>query len=141
TYKITVRVYQTNPDAFFHPVEKTVWKYANGGTWTITDDQHVLTMGGSGTSGTLRFHADNGESFTATFGVHNYKRWCDIVTNLAADETGMVINQQYYSQKNREEARERQLSNYQVKNAKGRNFQIVYTEAEGNDLHANLIIG
>uniref|UniRef100_D2D056 Lectin n=1 Tax=Agroathelia rolfsii TaxID=39291 RepID=D2D056_9AGAM len=141
TYKITVRIYQTNPNAFFQLVEETVWKYANGGTWAVENDQHVLTMGGSGTSGTLRFQADDGESFVVAFGVHNYKRWCDIVTGLASNQTGIVINEEYYSLPVRERARERQLSEYQVKNAKGRNFQVNFTQAEGGDLHANVIIG
>ena len=38
SYSITLRVYQTNPGrGFFHIVEKTVWHYANGGTWSEAD--------------------------------------------------------------------------------------------------------
>ena len=95
SYKITVRVYQTNPNNFFRLVEQTVWKYANGGTWGESNGEYVLTMGGSGTSGTLRFVGDDGEKFIVALGVHNYKRWGDIVTNLADDQTGVVINPQY----------------------------------------------
>ncbi|KAF8999162.1 fungal fruit body lectin [Cyathus striatus] len=141
SYKITVRVYRTNPNAFFRVVEKTVWKYANGGTWDEANGQHILTMGGSGTSGTLRFVADNGENFIVALGVHNYKRWGDIVTNLSNEQTGVVINPEYYSVKEREQARERQLASYNVNNAKGRNFSINYTVADGNDLRCNVIIG
>ncbi|KAF8999150.1 fungal fruit body lectin [Cyathus striatus] len=141
SYKITVRVFQTNPNTFFRVVEKTVWKYANGGTWDEVNGQHVLNMGGSGTSGTLRFVADNGENFIVAVGVHNYKRWGDIVTNLSNEQTGVVINPEYYSVKEREQARERQLVSYNVKNAKGRNFAVTYTVAEGNDLQCNVIIG
>ncbi|KAF7762188.1 hypothetical protein Agabi119p4_8781 [Agaricus bisporus var. burnettii] len=78
-------------------------------------------MGGSGTSGSLRFvSSDTDESFVATFGVHNYKRWCDIVTNLTNEQTALVINQEYYGVPIRDQARENQLTSYNVANAKGR---------------------
>ncbi|KAF8999149.1 fungal fruit body lectin [Cyathus striatus] len=141
SYKISVRIFQTNPNAYFRVVEKTVWNYANGGAWDTVNDEYVLTMGGSGTSGTLRFLADSGENFIVAVGVHNYKRWGDIVTNLSNDQTGIIINGEYYNVKEREQAREKQLSNYNVKNAKGRNFAINYTVADGNDLRCNVIIG
>lgn len=86
TYTITVRVYQSNPNAFFEIVEKTVWNYANGGTWTVKDDRQVLTMGGSGTSGILRFVSGE-ERFIVALGVHNYKRWVDVSTGLAPNQT------------------------------------------------------
>ncbi|KAG8984657.1 hypothetical protein FRB94_010974 [Tulasnella sp. JGI-2019a] len=142
SYKITIKVFQTNPNAYFHNVERTVWKFANGGTWMDINGEMVLNMGGSGTSGSLRFQADNGESFVATFGVHNYKRWCDIVTNLSSEQTGMVINAQYYDgTKDRAAAREAQRASYNVNNASGRKITINFTQVEGNDLKANLIIG
>ena len=143
SYTISVRVYQTNPNAFFNIVEKTVWQYANGGTWSESNGEQVLTMGGSGTSGTLRFVADNGENFIVALGVHNYKRWCDIVTNLSNQQTGVIINPEYYDSKypDREAAREKQLASYNVKNAKGRNFAVNFTKGDGNDLKANIIIG
>ncbi|KIJ57104.1 hypothetical protein M422DRAFT_149383 [Sphaerobolus stellatus SS14] len=141
SYTITIRVFQTNPNAFFRNVERTVWKYANGGTWGDSNDEYVLTMGGSGTSGSVRFVSDTGENFVATFGVHNYKRWCDIVTNLSNEQTALVINQEYYGVPERDAQREKQLASYNVANAKGRKFSINYTLAEGNNLKANLIIG
>jgi Fungal fruit body lectin len=143
SYKITVRVYQTNQNAFFQIVEKTMWEYANGGTWTQENGQEVITMGGSGTSGTLRFVADTGENFIVALGVHNYKRWCDIVTNLANNEPGVIINPQYYNSQNpdREAQREKQLTTYSVANSKGRKFTVTYTVTDGNDLKANIIIG
>jgi len=143
SYTITARVYQTNPNAFFRCVEKTCWNYANGCTWSEVNDEHVLTMGGSGTSGTLRFMSDTNELCIIALGVHNYKRWGDIVTNLSTTETGVIINPQYYSDdhKDREKARENQLASYNVKNAKGRQFAINYTVAEGNNLKCNIIIG
>jgi hypothetical protein len=143
TYTIIVQVYQTNPNAFFHVVEKTVWKYANGGTWAEVNGAHVLTMCGSGTSGSLRFVSDTCENFIITLGVHNYKRWGDIVTNLTDEQTGIIINPEYYSNDHphREQQRERQLTTCHVANAKCRNFSFHYTATEGNCLKVNVVIG
>jgi hypothetical protein len=62
-------------------------------------------MGGSGTSGSLR----NGREFVVTLGVHNYKRWGDIVTNLKNDQAARIVNPEYYSNKcpNRQTQREK----------------------------------
>ncbi|KLO10940.1 lectin [Schizopora paradoxa] len=143
SYTITVNVYQTNPNTFFNCVEQTNWHFANGGTWGKHNDSYVLTMGGSGTCGSLRFVADDGEGVIFTFGVHNYKRWGDIVTGLVGHDTGVVITPQYYDSNHpdRCQARERQLASYNVNSAKQRNFAINYTVAEGNNLKANIIIG
>ncbi|PPQ83808.1 hypothetical protein CVT25_001024 [Psilocybe cyanescens] len=140
SYKITIRVFQNNTNAFFHPVEQTVWNYANGGTWTETNEQRTLTMGGSGTSGTIRFVADNGENFIVALGVHNYKRWCDIVTNLTGEQTGTVINPEYYNGGKRAYQREKQLATYSVSNSEGRKFTVTYTNSDGHELAANIVI-
>ncbi|KAJ6467482.1 lectin [Mycena vulgaris] len=131
SYNITVRVFQTNPDVFFRLAEQTVWNFANGGSWDSISRTYMLAMGGSGTSGSLRFVSSSGENFVATFGVHNYKRRCDI--------TGMIINAEYYNDKfpDRTAQREKQLANYSVANAQGRKFAITFTAAEGNNLVAN----
>jgi hypothetical protein len=98
---------------------------------------------GSRTCGSLRFTSDTGKNFIITLGVHNYKRWGDIVTNLSANNTGVVITLQYYSDEhhNREKQREAQLTSYTVKNLKGRNFAFTYTKAEGKNLKVKIIIG
>ena len=141
SYTIAVRVFQTNPDAFFHVVEQTVWNYANGGTWSEADGVRTLTMGGSGTSGTIRFESDTGERFIVALGVHNYKRWGDIVTGLATNDTGIVIHPEYYNGGKRAYMREKQLADYSVESAKGRKFEIKYTVTEGQNLKADIIIG
>ena len=141
SYIITARIYQTNPNAFFQPIESTVWNYANGGTWSLVDGAHVLTMGGSGTSGILRFESDTGERFSVALGVHNNARWCDIVTGLAAKDTAVAIHPEYYNNGKRAYTREKTLKEYSVKSSAGRNFQVKYAVAEGNKLVANIIIG
>jgi hypothetical protein len=140
SYTITAQVYQTNTNAFFRVVEQTVWQYANGGTWDEVKGAYLLTMS---SSGSLRFVSDTSENFIITLGVHNYKRWGDIVTNLTPDQTGVIINPQYYSDQhpNREKQREAQLTTYSVKNSKGRNFSFTYTVAEGNNLVVKIVIG
>jgi hypothetical protein len=143
SYTIEVRIYQRDPTVWFDNVEQTVWHYANGGTWGKHNDAYVLTMGGSGTCGSIRMATANGERVIFTFGVHNYQRWCDIVTGLSSDATGVVITPQYYdsSHPDRCQARERQLADYSVKSATGRNFEIKYTTSSGNNLAAVVIIG
>ncbi|KZP28835.1 lectin [Athelia psychrophila] len=142
SYKITASVFQTNPNTSFRVVEQTVFHYANGGTWDTVEGQKLLTMGGSGTSGTIRFLSENGqEGFIVALGVHNYKRWCDVITNLKSDETGVLINPQYYNNGGRDYQREKQLVSYSVKNAKGREIGVKFTTDSGNDLRCNIIVG
>ena len=141
SYTINLRIFQTNPNNFFQVVEQTVWNFANGGTWTAANGELVLTMGGSGTSGTIRFfNADTGERFIVAIGVHNYKRWCDIVTGLNPPDTGVVMHQEWYGEK-RSFMREKQTVSHNVASAKGTKFEIKYTVVDGNNLKANLIIG
>jgi len=139
SYKITLRVYQTNQNAFFRVVEQTVF---HDGSWSDIDGQRVLNMGYSGTSGTIRFESDTGENFLVAIGVHNYKRWCDIVTDLKTDrEAGVTVNPQYYNNGERHAQREKQLASFATKNAHGRNIEVRFTVSDGNDLKANIIIG
>ena len=144
SYSIKVFIYQTNPskNTYFRVVEKTVWKYANGGTWDEVDGYHVLKMGGSGTSGSLRLLSNTGEGFVVTLGVHNYKRWGDIVTNLTNDQTACIINPEYYSKEHpdREKQREKQLTAYEVTDLQGRKYSLEYVVAEGNDLAVRVVI-
>ena len=143
SYSITAEVYQTSEDAFFHIVEKTVWNYANGGTWGKVNGAHVLTMGGSGTSGSLRFVSDTSENFIITLGVDGSKCWGDIVTNLDNDLTGIIINSRYYddNHKDMEKQREAHLTSYSISNLKDRRFSFTYTVAGGNNLKVKIVIG
>jgi len=148
-YTITVRIFQTNCDKGYHRiVEKTVWNYANCGYWDEIKDIHVLTMGGSGTSGTMRFKNEKtGEEVTVTLGVHNYKRWCDIVSGFDGKETATTIQAQYYQGSDptsvaRHQAREAQRSSYQGPSAvSGIKWECKYTQPEGENLEACIIIG
>ncbi|CAG7851015.1 SubName: Full=Related to Agaricus bisporus lectin-Agaricus bisporus {ECO:0000313/EMBL:CCA74595.1} [Serendipita indica DSM 11827] len=141
SYKIRVRIYQTKPDAFFRVVEQSVW---TGGSWTKNGDEFILDMHTSGTSGALRLLADNGEHIIAVFGVHNYKRWCDIVTALGKDASGTKLLPEWYVEgTNRGKVKWSQLAEYNVDSTTPvrRNFAIKYTIPEGNDLVATLFVG
>ncbi|KAG1810955.1 Cytolysin/lectin [Suillus subaureus] len=62
------------------------------GTWSNTDSIGMLVMGGSGTSGALRF---TGEEFLVTTGIHNYNVQCNAVTDRAHGDTGLKIHIEY----------------------------------------------
>nr|AXS59213.1 isolectin 2b [Hericium erinaceus] len=99
SYKINVRVYQTKPSAYYNLVEKGVWHFANGGTWTVCEEQHLLKMGGSGTSGTLRFASVACDAyFTVALGVHNYKPWVDIAVDQPSTDTCVHVHPQWYEE-------------------------------------------
>ncbi|KAI1410101.1 fruit body lectin [Hypoxylon sp. FL1857] len=144
SYSIKVRVYQTNVNAFFSIVEKSIWHYANGGTWVETGGEHTLTIGGSGTSGMLRFvAADGAEPFWVAVGVHNSVRWVDIVTNLTGEDTCVKSLPDYYNNGNPErvKAREAQRVKWTATNASGRRISAEYSVSDGHDLELNVVIG
>lgn len=141
SYSITTRTYQTNTNAFFQPVEKTIWNFANGGTWTDANGETTLTMGGSGTSGIVRF-VSGGENFAVVLGVHNYARWCDIVTDIPSTTTATTLQPLYYGSGTPQSAqREKQSSSCTATSKNGRPINVTYTVASGNALKANIVIG
>ncbi|KAF4612357.1 hypothetical protein D9613_003895 [Agrocybe pediades] len=141
SYSIALRTYQTNTTAFFHPVEQTVWHFANGGTWSDTDGTKTLTMGGSGTSGGIRFLSNTNEQFIVFVGVHNYVRWCDIAVDPVGN-TATTLNPVYYQKGTPQTAaRERQGAKCTATNKLDRVINVEYTVATGNNLKANVVIG
>ncbi|PPQ75894.1 hypothetical protein CVT24_001083 [Panaeolus cyanescens] len=136
SYTITVRVYQTNVNAYFYLVEKAA---GSGVHWTKVKGQTVLNMTNSGSSGILRFIADNGENFSLALGVHNYKRWCDIVPSVTNSQTGVTILHEYYA--GRSAQREKQLASYATTNAQGRKFSVNFSVPDGQNLVCDVVIG
>ena len=129
-------------EGWFRNVERTVWYYANGGTWSDQEGIMVLRMGGSGTSGTLRFKdSSTGNIFLVALGVHNYKRWCDIVPDLKDKDTGMQIHPTYYDDKSpRNGMLWKQLDHIEKTDATGLKIAIVFEVKEGNELYATLTL-
>ena len=144
SYSIKARVYQTNTNAYFRIIEKGVWHYANGGTWTDQDGVLTLTMGGSGTSGMLRFMTEQGkEAFFIAFGVHNYKPWVDIITGLADEVTCVKALPEYYNDTNppRAKSREAQRTSQSILNIDNRTIAAKYKVADGKNLELDIVIG
>ncbi|KAG5655444.1 hypothetical protein KAF25_000693 [Fusarium avenaceum] len=143
SYTIKVRAYQTNTNAFFHIVEKGCWHYANGAQWTEQDGVLTLFMGGSGTSGMLRFKTEQGkEAFFVALGVHNYKPWVDTVTGLGDEVTCVKALPEYYGNaSDRTRSRESQRTEQNILNIDRRNISTKYKVKEGNNLELDIIIG
>ncbi|KAG2066144.1 lectin 3a [Suillus decipiens] len=144
SYTISVRtIDSTSYYPGFTLAEKTVWYYANGGTWSDTESIQTLVMGGSGTSGALRFRNGSGEEFLVVLGVHNYKRWCDIVTDLAPGDTAMKIQPEYYMDGNpRNEMLWKQLAEIQKTSKKGTKVEVKYVQefADGKSFVVHITI-
>jgi hypothetical protein len=138
SYSIHLRINQKGTD-FYGIVEQTVW---SSGVWTNVNGETVLTMDGSGTSGTLRFKCTSGICVLFAMGVHNYKRWCDIVTDLQPKDTGTTIQPTYYQDPgvagNRNDMLWKQLPTLQKTDAKGNSFSINFFKEDGNTLYAEI---
>ncbi|KAG6554014.1 hypothetical protein Mapa_004931 [Marchantia paleacea] len=138
SYTIRVRVIQTKPSAWYSIVEKTNWLY--GGTWSEVDGEQFLNMDASGTSGMLRFRNPAGEFFLVALGVHNYKRWCDIVVDQKSTNTSVEILPTYYDNGSRNEMLWKQLASLEKKTSKGEHIKVDYYKEDGNTLYATITI-
>ncbi|KAL4256382.1 fruit body lectin [Pleurotus pulmonarius] len=90
SYKFVVRVYQTNTNAFFKPVETSVYK---AGTWSNNDGEHILLLGYD-TSAAIRLDAGS-EHVVVLLGNHDKNVWCDIDTDIGGKSSAQ-LNMQYY---------------------------------------------
>jgi hypothetical protein len=93
-------------------------------------------MNRSGSSGLLRFESRaRDEYFIVALGVHNYKQWTDLVTDLVYDgpgQTAAQIHVDYYtSGKPRDDVKWQLLTEKSAKNAKGRNVTVRYKGSQG----------
>jgi hypothetical protein len=92
-YVIRVNIIQTS-SLLYSIVEKTSCRE---GTWSEYGNEQILNIPNSGHSGMLRFKSYQGDSFfLVALGIHNYRRWCDIVVDSPADNTCVDIHPQYY---------------------------------------------
>ncbi|KAG5635479.1 hypothetical protein H0H81_011082 [Sphagnurus paluster] len=141
SYSIRVHVVNAT-SAKIKNIERTVWYYANGGSWIEDDEIFTLTMHGSGTSGTLRFKdIGTGEVFLVAVGVHNYVRWCDIITDLTDKDTSMEIHPTYY-QPNHERGAMlwKQLPVIGKTSASGKKITLNYNIADGANMSVYIMI-
>jgi hypothetical protein len=118
-YVIHVRVIQTDPADWYRIVEKTVF---SNGTWGEAGGEQTLTMGGSGTSGMLRFTNPAGDYFLVALGVQ--------------------VQPSYYSSGdgNRNAMLWKQLANLESTTAKSTKVKVDYYKEDGNTLYATITI-
>ncbi|KAG9010287.1 hypothetical protein FRB94_010637 [Tulasnella sp. JGI-2019a] len=143
TYTIGVGFFQSNRYPFMIE-EKAVWHYANGGTWEGKDGLSYhnwkLTMGGSGTSGALLCRNPmTGDSCCFVLGVHNYKPWCNVVTDLSSSDDATSILSSFYGSGARNQGWV-QVQEDKKTTSKGASVQVRFTIADGNSLAADIII-
>ena len=140
SYTIRLRINQTGAD-WFGIVEKTAQV---DGFWTEVNGENILTMNGSGTSGTLRFKNAADDYVLVALGVHNYRRWCDILTDITHKDTGVQINPTYYQDASVPGSRSpmlwKQLDKIEKTDSKGKKFAVNYIKADGNELIATITI-
>lgn len=144
TYTIKTRIYQTDSRTYFNLIETGVWHYARGGQWDLSPMTPTLTMGDSGTSGILRFKTEaNRECFFVAMGVHNWKPWVDIVTNLRDEDTGVRCLPEYYEggKAERAKAREAQRREWKATNQEGRTIMAKFKNTDGKELQLDIVIG
>jgi hypothetical protein len=141
-YTITARLYQCKDQKLtthFRCVEKAVYKFARGGTWDESNGCHVLTMGGSGNWGCLRFEDGIGGAFMVLLGVHNNKRWCHVVTDFPSEDTCVIAIPKYETDKGGIAIREKQLTEFSCTDKKGRKYTCKYTVWEGQKLECDIL--
>jgi hypothetical protein len=138
SYTLAIRTVNDTADTLTL-VEKSVWHYGNGGTWTDREEGHILQIGSSGTSGLLRFKSSNGEIFVVAVGVHNYKRWCDVQAKPKDDDTLPKLHPLYYNEKDPQyQVLWKQAPEASATTAKGKKITVKFYVADGNQLKATL---
>ena len=141
SYTVNIKVYQQSTQKWHTIVEKAVWNYANGGTWSESNGLQVLKMGGSGTAGTLRFVSETGDAFMVVIGVHNYKPWVDVADNLKTNQTCVSLLPEYYkSGTDQTKTRESQLTLLEKTDAKNTAITAAITKEDGKEYFVDIVI-
>ncbi|KAI0869976.1 fruit body lectin [Hypoxylon argillaceum] len=137
SYTVRVRVRHSRADVYFRIAEMAVYY---DGAWADSDSVLKLTMGGSGTSGMLRFQSEDGdERFAVAIGVHNYKPWVHILPDLATSETTIVLLPQYYA--GGKHSGIPIVPKCNVQSSGPRDFSAEFTRNEGNRYSMEIVIG
>jgi hypothetical protein len=139
SYVTRVNIIQTRRSPLYSIVEKTNF---HEGTWSEDGNEQILTVAGSG-SGMLRFKSSQDDSFfLVALGIHNYKRWCDIVVDATPiGNTCTEIHPQYYNADSpRYQMLWKQLAHLEKATSTGVNIAINYHKDDDNLLGATIII-
>ncbi|KAI9428629.1 hypothetical protein H4582DRAFT_2041910 [Lactarius indigo] len=134
-YQIKVLIFQTNPQQTSSSTSSRRlcgtsqwWNLERGRRLQHTQDERQRNIRRPSPP------VQNGEGCIITLGVHNNKRWGDIITNLKNDQTLAKDHP------NMEKQRERQLTSYETSDLQGRKFSFEYVVADGKDLTVRVII-
>jgi hypothetical protein len=138
SYTIHATYVQTKLHPSYSIVEKTNFRE---GTWSENGPEHILTMSASGNSGILRFKSTDGNFFLVPLGVHNYKRWCDIVVDATPTDTGVAIHPEYYNADSpRYEMLWKQLAELDKTTSTGVQIKVHYYKEEDHTLWVRIAI-
>jgi hypothetical protein len=133
-----ISVHHRNSASSLTVIDKT--GYAND-SWTQISDGDKFVMPWSGNSGLLRFRSSNGEEVGVAVGVHNYVRWCHIVTDFNFWESCYSRLAKYYngSDDRHHSKLWQQEASCSVRSSRGKTVSISYYVAHGHELHATLM--
>ena len=97
--------------------------------WTVLSDMNLkLSMAGSGSSGSILLKNDTvPEFFSVAAGIHNYKPWCDILTDLPDEANSNGITQSYYQ--SRSGRLWDNLKAYETTSSQGTSISLVISES------------
>ncbi|KAK5657987.1 hypothetical protein OQA88_2540 [Cercophora sp. LCS_1] len=119
-------------------VEQTCWIGA-GTLWHTVLGGYSLDMKNSGSSGMLRFLASNGEFFTIAVGVHNYKRWCDVMVNTGDSTPLIKLHPNYYDEKHAKyKCLWEQSAEDEMTTKAGEKVRVSFYVKEGNELRGEI---
>ncbi|KAK1782294.1 putative lectin [Copromyces sp. CBS 386.78] len=121
-------------------VEQTSW-WGKNTIWSQTPSTgvYVLSMANSGSSGMLRFQTSKGDFFAIAAGVHNYKRWCDVLVDTGDEAPLTKLHPKYYDDKDSKyQALWAQASEVEAKSKSGKTVRVKFYQPEGNVLRATI---
>lgn len=139
SYTLHLRLINDTPDSL-SLVEQTFW-WGKSTRWSQIDSTgvYVLSMANSGSSGMLRFQTSRGDYFAVAVGVHNYKRWCDVLVDTADDSPLTKLHPKYYDDKDAKyQALWAQASEFEATAKSGKTVRVKFYQAEGNVLRATV---
>ncbi|KAG8995302.1 hypothetical protein FRB94_009296 [Tulasnella sp. JGI-2019a] len=111
--------------------------HCDSGTWDADPVACTFTlkMKESGTSGALLYRSSDQDACCFVLGIHNYKPWCNVVTNIAPNDTASSILNTFYGKGFRNKDWEPVLHD-QNRTSKGTEADVRFFQSTGNSLTA-----
>ncbi|KAI1457790.1 fruit body lectin [Annulohypoxylon moriforme] len=146
-FSIQARILRTNLSALFRIVEEGTWSHKQHKEWLRNGNMLEIRLPQSGRAAMLRFVSDSSssnatESFGVVFGIHNQKRWVDIVTDIGPAETTAHILPTYYNNTDisRTRMREAQHDRWEAVTKYGKKVSANFTVSDGDNLQVDISI-